>query len=79
MRTDEFRTRLRHLLTQQPFAPFRVVLTTGESFVVDERGAIGHNGTYHFAGFAPAGGPPYFFDPRNVVDMTSLADTARAG
>lgn len=79
MKTNEFRSRLRRFLTQQPFAPFRVVLTTGESFIVDERTAVGHNGTYHFAGFAPADGPPYFFDPRNVADMTPLTDAAKAG
>lgn len=72
MAVDEFVAQLKILLTQQPFAPSQVELTTGESFVVDRRDAVGHNGKCEFAGFLDSAGCPYFFDPRNVAGMTPL-------
>jgi hypothetical protein len=75
MTSDEFATRLRELMARRPFAPFRVELTTGETFVVDRRDALGHNGTYHFAGFVDSVGQPYFFDSRNVAAITPLGHT----
>lgn len=79
MTSDEFVRGLRELLNRQPFVAFRVELASGESFVVDRRDAVGHNGTYHFAGFLDDAGHPYFFDPRNVAGLAPLAPVAAAG
>jgi hypothetical protein len=67
MTPEQFQQQLLSHLKRQPYQPFVVVLTSGESFEVDEP-SVAHSGA-GAAGYIGPTGEVYFFDHENTQEF----------
>jgi hypothetical protein len=76
MTLEQFQQLLLKHLKRQPYQPFTVVLTSGETFVVDQPQYVAHSGGG--AGYIDPTGQPYLFNFTEVQEFRPLTTEAGA-